>query len=81
MQLYLSKKSDLASTQQSFNYLEKKLNRIGAVVFSSEETNEDARIAKWGCLSCDKGLTNYQGKLGKHLVWDTMGFKAKQSNI
>jgi hypothetical protein len=26
-------------------------------------------------LSCDKNLNSYQGKIGKHIVWDTMPLK------
>jgi hypothetical protein len=35
---------------------------------------EDARIAKknWFCLSCDKLLDSYSGKVGKHIVWDAL---------
>lgn len=29
----------------------------------------------WYCLSCDKNLMSYQGKVGKHVVWDTMPLK------
>jgi hypothetical protein len=37
----------------------------------SEDNTEDARIAKtnWFCLSCDKSLLGYQGKIGKHIAW------------
>lgn len=34
------------------------------------ESEEDATIARrnWFCLSCDRKLDKYQGKLGHHLV-------------
>lgn len=44
----------------------------------AEEGTQDARIARtnnWYCLSCDKNLNSYQGKIGKHIVWDTMPLK------
>lgn len=58
-------------------YLEKKINKIGAQFIKSEDNTEDARIARtnWVCLSCDKNLQGYQGKIGKHIVWDSMPLK------
>jgi hypothetical protein len=47
-------------------------------LFKNEENTDDARIARsnqWQCLSCDKNLHSYQGKIGKHLVWDSMPLK------
>lgn len=48
----------------------------------AEENTEDARAAKksWFCLSCDKNLLGYQGKLGKHVVWDQMPLKGTAKN-
>ena len=42
---------------------------------SDDDNTEDARAAKksWFCLSCDKVLQNYNGKVGKHIVWDALG--------
>lgn len=50
---------------------------------SREDNNDDARIAKtnWFCLSCDKNLQNYQGKVGKHIVWDSMPMKTGFSKM
>ena len=46
-----------------------------ASLSSEEDGTEDARAAKknWFCLSCDKVLQNYNGKVGKHIVWDGLG--------
>lgn len=43
----------------------------------SEDNTEDARVARtnWFCLSCDKNLLGYQGKIGRHVVWDQMPLK------
>ena len=30
---------------------------------------------QWTCVSCDKGLDKYQGKVGQHLNWDTVASK------
>ena len=45
------------------------------------DNTEDARIARtnWVCLSCDKNLLGYQGKVGRHVVWDQMPLKATTS--
>ena len=48
----------------------------------SDDNTEDARIAKsnWICLSCDKNLVGYQGKIGRHVVWDQMPLKGFMKN-
>lgn len=58
-------------------YLEKKINKISAQLVKADDNTEDARIARtnWFCLSCDKNLQGYQGKPGKHMVWDSMPLK------
>ena len=49
----------------------------------AEDNTEDARIARtnWFCLSCDKNLLGYQGKLGKHVVWDSMPLKGTVKGV
>jgi len=39
-------------------------------IVNIEANEEDARIARkgWNCLSCDKKLDAYQGKVGTHIV-------------
>lgn len=41
-------------------------------IFREEE--EDARIGKtsWFCLSCDRGLKKFKGRIGEHLVADSL---------
>ena len=53
-----------------FNYLENKLAYLFNYVLGDANNEEDARIAKrqWVCLSCDKKLDNYTGKIGSHIV-------------
>jgi hypothetical protein len=38
---------------------------------------EEALVVKkqWTCVSCDKGLEKYQGKVGQHLNWDNVNAK------
>jgi chromosome segregation ATPase len=76
--LFLHKKANEEDVRKNLGYLEKKLAAIYQKITSSEEANEDARLAKtnWFCLSCDKTLHNYQGKVGQHIVWDSMPVKA-----
>jgi hypothetical protein len=30
---------------------------------------------KWACISCDKNIENYEGKIGQHLNWETVSAK------
>jgi hypothetical protein len=75
--LFLGKKADAEDTKKNLIYLEKKISRLGAHLLKAEDNTEDALIARknWFCLSCDKSLVDYQGKVGKHVVWDTMPLK------
>jgi len=43
----------------------------------AEENTEDSTLARknWFCLSCDKSLVDYQGRLGKHAVWEALPLK------
>lgn len=77
LNVFLGKKGDAEDIKKNLIYLEKKLNKIGAQLVKADDNTEDARIARtnWFCLSCDKGLMGYQGKLGKHIVWDSMPLK------
>lgn len=45
-------------------YLENKLNWIIEQLF--KESEDDARVGKtsWNCLSCDRGLKQFRGKIG-----------------
>ena len=38
---------------------------------------DEALLVKkqWTCVSCDKGLEKYQGKVGQHLNWDNVNAK------
>lgn len=46
------------------------------------ESEEDATIARrnWFCLSCDRKLDKYQGKLGHHLVNSQLKTKTLQQD-
>lgn len=45
------------------------------------ESEDDARIGKtsWNCLSCDRGLKQFRGKVGEHLSGEAM--KGKKLGI
>jgi len=30
---------------------------------------------QWTCVSCDKGLEKYQGRVGQHLSWESISSK------
>ena len=80
----MNKKADQDDTKKIFLYLQKKISRLNSNVFKNEDGTEDARIARsnqWNCLSCDKNLQSYQGKLGKHIVWDSMPLKGINKSI
>ena len=49
-------------------FIENKINYLYRVI-NLENNEEDACIARknWICLSCDKKLDSYKGKLGSHL--------------
>ena len=74
----MGKKANEEDIRKNLNFLEKKIAAIMNRMSSNDENTEDARIAKtnWFCLSCDKNLSNYQGKIGKHVAWDSMPIKA-----
>ena len=75
--LFLNKKINEDDVKKNFGYLEKKLASLYGYITKTDENNEDARVARtnWFCLSCDKNLQNYQGKVGRHIIWDSMPIK------
>lgn len=75
--MYLSRKADVEDTKKSLIYLDKKLSVLMSSLNRDESTVEDARAAKknWFCLSCDKVLEGYSGKVGKHIPWDALSPK------
>jgi hypothetical protein len=64
-------------TKKSLVYLDKKLSLVLNSLNREDENVEDARLAKknWFCLSCDKVLEGYSGKVGKHIPWDALSPK------
>lgn len=75
--LFLGRKADSDDIKKNLVFLEKKISRLGAQLMKGEDNTQDARVARtnWFCLSCDKNLLGYQGKLGRHVVWDQMPLK------
>lgn len=59
-------------------FLEKKINYIFNTFLSLNE--EDARIARksWFCLSCDRKLNTFTGKIGEHIP--NTGLKGSKLN-
>lgn len=60
----MGKKADEENTKKAVVFLEKKINYIFNTFLNVGE--EDARIAKknWFCLSCDRKLNTFTGKIG-----------------
>ena len=79
----MGKKANQEDTKKSIAYLEKKLSMLANNFMSNDENTEDARIARsnWFCLSCDKSLHNYAGKVGRHVVWDTLPMRTNGSKF
>ena len=68
----LNGKADIDSLKKMVGHLENKINYVFHMMTSDSE--EDAIIAKknWFCLSCDKKLENYRGRIGGHLTNSSM---------
>ena len=79
--LFMNRKADSEDIKKNILYLEKKINHLSANLMNKDDNTEDARVARtnWVCLSCDKNLLGYQGKIGRHVVWDQMPLKASTS--
>ena len=65
----MNDKADIESVKKLLTYLENKITYIFNIVIASNN-EEDACIARrnWVCLSCEKKLDKYQGKIGSHLA-------------
>lgn len=54
-------------------------NRLQSVIafLQSSMSDDDALLVKkqWTCVSCDKQVEKYNGKIGQHLNWDSMNSK------
>jgi hypothetical protein len=81
--LYLGRKADIQDTKKSLVYLDKKLSVFMASLNRDDDIVEDARAAKknWFCLSCDKVLEGYSGKVGKHIPWDALSPKTVNKTV
>lgn len=68
----ISDKAGLDSVKKLIENLENKISYIYNLFMG--ESEEDACIARknWVCLSCDKKLEKYQGRIGHHLVNDKL---------
>lgn len=54
-------------------------SRLQSVIafLQSSMSDDDALLVKkqWTCISCDKQIEKYNGKIGQHLNWDSMNSK------
>lgn len=73
----LADKANLDSVKKLISIVENKISYIYNIFFAGKN-EEDACIARknWICLSCDKKLDKYQGKIGQHLVSAQLKAKA-----
>lgn len=56
--------------------LESKVQSIVGYLQSVTQEDEALIVRKqWNCVSCDKSLEKYQGKVGHHLNWESMSAK------
>ncbi|EAR85542.3 kinase domain protein (macronuclear) [Tetrahymena thermophila SB210] len=76
----LKKCADKSETKKALIYLEKKINQLffllqelkGNGNGKDKPREEDALLARkqlWSCVSCDKALDEYNGRLGDHKYW------------
>lgn len=72
LRLYVAKKADQEDTKKQLLYIERKLREVYEVLKDEEK---DAVIAKknWFCLSCDRVLEGYSGKVAEFVPWDRAG--------
>ncbi len=65
---FRSKETDPNGVKKLIYNIENKINYIYNMFLGDSE--EDATIARrnWFCLSCDRKLDKYQGKVGNHLI-------------
>jgi hypothetical protein len=72
----MKKLADKSDTKKALIYLEKKINQLYVLITKEggmKKGDMDALISKrplfWSCLSCDKNLDDYNGKLGEYKHW------------
>jgi len=68
--------ADKGSTNKRVNNLEKKMKQVFLIIVGDTQkgNEEDALVAKkplnqWSCISCDKNLDRYEGRLGEYRHW------------
>lgn len=78
----LEGKADTDGVKKLLTYLENKLSYLYRIV-NVEGNEEDALIAKknWLCLSCDKKLDTYKGRIGSHLNHNQLKGKLLESEV
>mmetsp|Transcript_119828 Transcript_119828/g.179027 ORF Transcript_119828/g.179027 Transcript_119828/m.179027 type:complete len:107 (+) Transcript_119828:221-541(+) len=71
----MKKLADKSETKKALIFLEKKINELFIAIFGNGEKDSgpDALLVKkpliWSCISCDKDLDKYEGKLGDYKNW------------
>lgn len=62
--------SDINEIRKNLYVLEGKMQSVVSYLQSLSQQDEALFVKKqWTCVSCDKGLEKYQGKIGQHLNW------------
>lgn len=77
----LSEKANVDQVKKLIENVENKISYIYNIFMN--ESEEDACVARknWVCLSCDKKLDKYQGKVGTHLVSAQLKAKTLEQDI
>ena len=78
----LDGKVDDDGLKKWMKYVENKLNSLYRIV-NVDMTEEDAYLARknWFCLSCDRKLEPYRGKVGHHLINSHLKAKLPEQEV
>lgn len=76
----LSDKANIDTVKKLIYNIQNKINYIYNMFLGDSE--EDATIARrnWFCLSCDRKLDKYQGKVGNHLISNQLKSKTLEQD-
>ena len=78
----LGDKADIGTVKKLLSYLENKVSYLFNLV-GNGANEEDTLIGRknWFCMSCDKKLDKYHGKVGPHLASNQFKPKAMEQDI
>lgn len=61
--------------------MESKVQSVVSYLQSASNEDDALLVRKqWTCVSCDKNLEKYQGKVGQHLNWESISSKKISPN-